>query len=204
MAMVEVKRDFRVLRESISPENIQVMAELLTLNQVKWFIGSGNSLTIGLLKKLYCDVTCKNVDGYVFSDGYDMVQEVALFLCEHYGEHLDDFLYATKNGKKITIRFHCYRIVSRLFSARCRRRNKYLSLENLSKEPKTEIIAEQDYSKFDEILERLNLTEHREVILNCRMSGVSVHEISRNVNRAVSTLWQSLAVIRKRYMEISQ
>lgn len=203
MAMVEIKRDFRVLRESISPENVLVMAELLTLNQVKWFIGSGNSLAIGLRKKLYCDVICKNEEGYVFSDGYDMVQEVALFLCQHYGEYIDDFLYATKNGKKITIKFYCYKIVSRLFSARCRRRNKYTSLENLIKEPKSEVAIEQDYSKFDEILERLNLSEHREVILNCRMSGISVPEISRIVNRAISTVWQSLAVIRKRYMEIT-
>ncbi len=30
MAIIEVKRDFKVLREIISPENVQVMAELRT------------------------------------------------------------------------------------------------------------------------------------------------------------------------------
>ena len=39
MAMVEVKRDFKVLREVISSENVQVMAELITIKQAKALIG---------------------------------------------------------------------------------------------------------------------------------------------------------------------
>ena len=36
---VEVKRDFKVLREVISPENVLVMAELITIKQTKCLIG---------------------------------------------------------------------------------------------------------------------------------------------------------------------
>ena len=37
--VTEVKREFKVLREIISPENVQVMAELITIKQTKTLIG---------------------------------------------------------------------------------------------------------------------------------------------------------------------
>ena len=40
--------------------------------------------------------------GYVLSDCYDMVQSVAAFLCGHFGEYLDDFLYISNRGKRIS------------------------------------------------------------------------------------------------------
>ena len=39
---------------------------------------------------LYGDIKHKNELGYMLSDSYDLVQEGALFLCEHYGKHLND------------------------------------------------------------------------------------------------------------------
>lgn len=52
---------------------------------------------------LYVNILHKNDSGYVFSDSYDLVQEGALFLCEHYGKHLNDAIGYTKKGKPITI-----------------------------------------------------------------------------------------------------
>lgn len=52
---------------------------------------------------LYVDIVRKNDLGYVFSDSYYLVQESALFLCEHYGKHLSDFVGYSKKGKPITI-----------------------------------------------------------------------------------------------------
>ena len=80
----EVKRDFKVLREIISPENVQVMAELITIKQTKTLIGYIGSDAITAHEKVYIDVMHKDDDGYVLSDYYDLVQDVALFLCEHF------------------------------------------------------------------------------------------------------------------------
>ena len=49
------------------------------------------------------DIFCKDMPGYTLSDSYDLVQSVALFLCGHCGEYLDDFLYISKKGKHRTI-----------------------------------------------------------------------------------------------------
>ena len=80
MAMVEVKRDFKVLREVISSENVQVMAELITIKQAKALIGYIGENAIIAHDKVYYDVVRKNELGYVLSDYYDLVQDVALFL----------------------------------------------------------------------------------------------------------------------------
>ena len=206
MAMVEVKRDFKVLGEVISPENVQVMAELLALRETKQLIGFVGNLAIQVHNRLYNDVIHKNEVGYIFSDSYDLVQSVAVFLCEHFGEYITDYLYTAKNGKIVTIQMQCYRLIERQICTKLRRRKTDISLDALTRatEPRTEISFEkQDYTKFDEIITQMNLTENNEVILNCRMSGMSYPEIGRIVNRAISTVWHSIDVMRKRYLEIT-
>lgn len=55
----EVKRDFKVLREVIPPENVQVMAELITIKQTKTLIGYIGESAITAHGKVYCDVMTK-------------------------------------------------------------------------------------------------------------------------------------------------
>ena len=109
----EVKRDFKVLREEISPLNVLVMAELITIKQTKSLIAYIGESAITAHEKVYIDVMHKDEEGYVLSDYYDLVQDVALFLCKHFGEHLDDFLYTSKKGKAVTIKAECYYIIKR-------------------------------------------------------------------------------------------
>lgn len=126
---VEVNRGFEVLREVISPENVQVMAELITIKQTKVLIGYIGENAIKAHDKVYYDVMRKNEDGYVLSDYYDLVQDVAVFLCEHFGEHLDDYLYTSKKGKPVTIKAECYYIIKRELYKRYSVGRKNFSLE---------------------------------------------------------------------------
>ena len=103
MAKTEVKRDFKVLAEKISPENVLVMSELLAIKETKMLTCYMGSLAEKAHKKLCCDVFLKDMRGYVLSDFYDMVQSVAAFLCEHFGEYLNDFLYISNRGKWTSI-----------------------------------------------------------------------------------------------------
>ena len=114
MEQTEKKRDFKVLAEKISPENVLIMSELLSIKETKTLIRFMSRHAVIAHAKLCKDVFCKDTRGYVLSDCYDIVQSVAVFLCEHYGEYLDDFLYISKRGKRITIKIECCLIVTRM------------------------------------------------------------------------------------------
>ena len=201
-----VKRDFKVLTEKISPENIAVMAELITMRETKALIGFMGYHAEKTHKKLCKDIFCKNTPGYTLSDSYDLVQSVALFLCGHCGEYLDDLLYISKKGKRITIKMECYLIITRMLSKRYRVMRKYQSLEATKEKGETEYRQEantkQDYAKADAITAALNLTENMSLALDCRMSGMSYPEIARRLSRAVSTVYEYFEKMRARYTAV--
>ena len=206
-----VKRDFKVLSEKISPENIAVMAELIAMRETKTLIGFMGYHAEKAHKKLCKDIFCKDMPGYVLSDSYDLVQNVALFLCDHCGKYLDDFLYISAKGKQITIKMECYLIITRMLSKRYRLMQKYQSLEEVkeigeiscTEETETEY---QQASKEDTLMEQmttaLNLTENISVALDCRMSGMSYPEIAKRLSRAVSTVYEYFEKMRARYTAI--
>ena len=201
-----VKRDFKVLTERISPDNIAVMAELIAMRETKALIGFMGYHAEKAHKKLCMDIFCKDKLGYTLSDSYDLVQNVALFLCNHCGEYLDDFLYISAKGKQITIKMECYLIITRMLSKRYRAMQKYQSLEvtkeKVETEYRQETNTEQDYAKADEITAALNLTENMSLALDCRMSGMSYPEIARRLSRAVSTVYEYFEKMRARYTAI--
>jgi len=98
-----VQREFKVLGETISPANVQAMAELVTALEMKHLIAFVGAPMIAMRNKLYKDMLHKDETGYVLSDSYDFVQTVALYLCEHIGEHLTDVVKYNGKGKGITI-----------------------------------------------------------------------------------------------------
>ena len=201
-----VKRDFKVLTEEISPENIAVMAELIAMRETKTLIGFMGYHAERAHKKLCKDIFCKDMPGYVLSDSYDLVQNVALFLCGHCGKYLDDFLYISEKGKRRTIKMECYLIITRMLSKRYRVMQKYQGLEEAKEKSEInymeETEEEQDDSRVNEITAALNLTENMSVALDCRMSGMSYPEIARRLSRAVSTVYEYFEKMRARYTAI--
>ena len=202
----KVKRDFKVLTEKISPENIAVMAELIAMRETKALIGFMGYHAEKAHKKLCMDIFCKDTPGYMLSDSYDLVQNVALFLCDHCGEYLDDFLYISEKGKRRTIKFECYLIITRMLSKRYRVMQKYQGLEEAKEKSEInymeETEEEQDDSRVNEITAALNLTENMSVALDCRMSGMSYPEIAKRLSRAVSTVYEYFEKMRARYTAI--
>lgn len=206
MKQEKVKRDYKVLTEKISPENVAVMAELIAMRETRALIGFMGYHAEKAHKQLCRDIFGKNEPGYTISDNYELVQNVALFLCSHYGEYLDDVLYISKRGKQITIKMECYRIITRMLAGDYRSLYKYQSLEVTSEktEPEYECQTEeeQDYSHVDEIVASLNLTENMSLALDYRMSGLSYPEIAKLLSRAVSTVYEYFEKMRARYSAI--
>ena len=119
---------------------------------------------------------------------------MALFLCDHFGEYLDDVLYISKKGKPRTIKIECYRIVTRMLARGHRAFCRCQCFEFTKEEPELvyeyQTDEEQDFSRADEIAASL------------RMSGLSYPEIAKQLSRAVSTVYEYFEKMRARYSAI--
>ena len=198
--------NYDVMKEEISPDNAFAMAEIITFAGTRYLIGYMGTQMQKMYVDLYKDILNKNDVTRVLSDGYDLVQECALCLCEHYGKHLSDIIGYTKKGKKITVQMACIRRMDKLINQKSRDRYRNISLEALTRksEPSVEMKEEvqQDYEQCDKIVESLNLTENMRVALECRMAGLSYPEIGRILERAQATVYEYFIKMRQRYMAI--
>ena len=198
--------DFNVLNEEITKENVLSMAEAIAFSETQYLIGYAGTKMQKLHSNVYWDIRYKTDISHILSDGYDLVQEGALFLCEHYGKHLNDIIGYTKKGKKITIKMACIRKMTKLINLRSRDYYRNISLEALTpvSEPSVELQedTEQDYTVADNIIENLNLTDNMKTALQCRMAGLSYPEIGRILERAQATVFEYFVKMRQRYSAI--
>ena len=200
------QNDFSVLKEEISQNNVLTMAEFIAIMEVRFQIGYIGSRMQKMYSDLFADIKHKHESGHTFSDSYDLVQEGALFLCEHYGKHLSDVLFYSKKGKPITIEIACIRKMMKLINRKTSDYYRSVSLEALTpvSEPSYEIKEEvaQDYSLYEKIVSSLNLTENMRIALECRVKGLSYPEIGRVLSRAQATVYEYFIKMRQRYMAI--
>ena len=128
--------DFSIMKEEISQNNVLEMAELIAFMELRFQIGYQGSRIQRMYADLYTDIKHKNESGYMLSDSYDLVQEGALYLCEHYGKRLSDVLFCNKKGKPITIEIACIRKMMKLINRKTSDYYRTVSLEALT--PATE------------------------------------------------------------------
>ncbi len=204
--MEKEKNAFSIFKEKISQNNVLAMAELIAMAETRFLIGYMGSPMQKMHADLYVDILHKNEFGYVFSDSYDLVQEGALLLCEHYGKHLNDIIGYSKKGKPITIEIACCRKMMKLMNRKTRDNYRHVGYEALTpvNEPYNEIQEEtvQDYTAYEKIVESLNLTENMRIALECRIKGLSFPEIGRVLERAQSTVFEYFIKMRQRYTAI--
>ena len=198
--------NYEVMKEEISPDNVFAMAEIIAITETCYLIGYMGTQMQKTYIDLYKDILNKNDVTRVLSDGYDLVQECALCLCEHYGKHLNSVIGFAKKGKKITVQMTCIRKMNKLINRKTRDRYRNISLEALTRksEPTVEIKEEvkQDYEQCDKIVESLNLTDNMKIALECRMAGLSYPEIGRILERAQATVYEYFIKMRMRYQAI--
>ena len=198
--------DFSVFSEEISQNNVLVIAEHIAFMELRYQIGYQGSRVQKMYADLYADIKHKNELVHTFSDSYDLVQEGALYLCEHYGKHLNDVIGYSKKGKPITIEIACIRKMMKLINLKTRDYYRSVSLEALTpvSEPSYEIKEEvaQDYTLYEKIISSLNLTDNMRIALECRQNGLSYPEIGRVLSRAQATVYEYFIIMRQRYMAI--
>ncbi len=198
--------NFDVLREEINTNNVITISELLAFLQTRFLISYMGNRMQKISAELYADIKHKNDINHVFSDGYDLVHEGVLYLCEHYGEHINDVIGYSKKGKQITIRTMCIRKMMKLINRDTRDYYRHTDIDNITpeNEPLIEMREETnyDYTQCDEIVENLNLTDNMKLALECRMAGLSYPEIGRILERAQSTVFEYFIKMRQRYLAI--
>ena len=198
--------DFSILKEEISQNNVLVIAEHIAFMELRYQIGYQGSRVQKMYANLYADIKHKNELVHTFSDSYDLVQEGALYLCEHYGKHLNDVIGCSKKGKPITIEIACIRKMMKLINLKARDYYRSVSLDALTpvSEPSYEIKEEvaQDYTLYEKIVSSLNLTENMRIALECRQNGLSYPEIGRVLSRAQATVYEYFIKMRRRYTAI--
>jgi len=206
-----VERNFRVLREVISPENVQVMAELITIKQTKKLIGYIGNNAVMAHRRVYLDVMRKNQVCYILSDYYDLVQDVAVFLCEHLGEYLDDYLYTSKKGKGVTVKMECYYIIKRELYRRYYVNGKIRSLEGYRFfKDRRDFIGTSDeeieasYNRVDKIISLMNLGEKHLIVLNARLQGVPYTQIATILHCTTGGVHGFRYVMQRRYNKVTQ
>lgn len=198
--------NFDILKEKISPNNVITISELLAFLQTRFLISYMGNRMQKIYADLYADIKHKNDINHVFSDGYDLVHEGALYLCEHYGEHINDVIGYSKKGKQITIRTMCIRKMMKLINRDTRDYYRHTDIDNITaeNEPLIEMkeAIDDDYTRCDEIVENLNLTDNMRIALECRMAGLSYPEIGRILGRVQSTVYEYFIKMRARYVAI--
>ena len=204
--MEKEKNSFSILKDEISQNNVLAMAELIAMSETRFLIGYMGNFMQKIHADLYVDILHKNDLGYVFSDSYDLVQEGALYLCDHYGKRLNDVISYSKKGKPITIEIDCIRKMMKLINRRTSDYYRSVSLEALTpvSEPSYEIKEEvsKDYTLYEKIVVSLNLTENMRIALECRQNGLSYPEIGRVLSRTQSTVFEYFIKMRQRYTTI--
>ena len=80
-------KDYDVFKETISENNVLAIAEQLAMYETRFLIGYMGSRMQKIYADLCVDIKRKNDINHMFSDSYDLVQECALFLCNHYHFH---------------------------------------------------------------------------------------------------------------------
>ena len=181
------------------------MSELLAIKETKTLSCFMGSFAEKAHEKLCCDVFLKDLRGYVLSDFYDMVQSVAAFLCEHFGEYLDDFLYISNRGKRISIKIECYLIIERALCGRYRTAKRCIDIERVKTKLQyliEDAEEEEDYSLVDAVIASLNLTENMNLALDYRMSGMSYPAIAKMMSKATATVYEYLVKVRQRYFAV--
>ena len=184
----------------ITVDNIKELGEKIAL----WGLKVKNNLNdrrldnlyYGLIKDVYEPLEQKET----YSDGYDIAQEVILFLCNHIGKRLGDLVLDYK-GKMCSIKTLAMRVVFSYLDKVLRKDNRCKPYKESLKNKTIEMNykEEDNYTKVDFVLEKLNLSEGEQQVLDIYMSGYGTYEMCRFYNMKVNTLYTRRRNIRKRF-----
>ena len=201
------RNEGELFKEVISSENVKLMGEMIALQALrtvkKFDMKVADKLYIGLIKDLH---HMGEID-YIVSDGYDVAQTAICFLYQFVGHTANEIYGKDRKGREITIKLACYREIDGEHMRLRRKAEKtdyidFTDYKALPMDPVNCFEQEQtDYSKYDELVEALKLSELELAILNCYMNGMVQSEVCAELGIGRGTINHRKARVRKRYYE---
>lgn len=202
------RNEGELFNEPISAKNVKLMGEMIALQALrtvkKFDMKVADKLYIGLIKDLH---HMSEVD-YIVSDGYDVAQTAICFLYQFAGRKASEIYGKDRKGKEISIKLACYREVDKFIDSLRNRSDRHGSIEYidftdykaLPMDPVNCFEHEQtDYTKYDELVEALQLSALELAILDCYMNGMKQAEVCAELGINRGTINHRKASIRKRY-----
>ena len=159
------RNEGELFEEPITNENVKLMGEMMALQALRtakkfdWQVA--DRYYIGLIKGLH---HMGEID-YIVSDGYDIAQTAICFLYQFKVKKITDIYDKDRRGIEITIKLACYRELDGILRRYRRNAQKtdeidFTDYKALPMDPVNCFEHEQtDYSKYDELVETLHLTE---------------------------------------------
>ena len=186
---MSTKNYFNLSLAVISEDNVQRIAELISLKALKLLCQFSQKAFSKLYKGLIRDVYYSNVPNHTFSDGYDLVNTAICFLWQYQGKRMDTVIDSDKKGP-VDIKRACFKVVNHYIHQYTYLFNKNRSLDYTEKEYVAPDILheEQDYSVVDEKLAKMNLNQGQKDVLDCFMNGMSYRKAAKHLSIAVSTV----------------
>ena len=197
------KKDYSILRQPISEENITSISELIVLRAIKTHCGYNHRFD-KLYKGLLCDMFDKKLDTFTFSDAYELVQDVNLFLLSHVGRLVDEVLYYDKKGFPITICKACYKIVDHYAWIQTRDSKIYCELDEAieyNTVPEVLYNTEEAYDNVENLIKAMQLSTAEEETLRLLYNGVGAYKIAEQLNLRFQTIYLRRKRIREKYLK---
>ena len=191
------RNEGELFAEPISAENVKLMGEMIALQALrtvkKFDMKVADRLYIGLIKDLH------------------HMSEIDCFLYQYAGRKASEICGKDKRGKEITIKLACYREVDRFIDSLRNRSDRRGAIEYidftdykaLPMDPINCFEQEQtDYSKYDELVNALQLSALELAILNCYMNGMRQAEVCAELGIGRGTINHRKASVRRRYYSL--
>ena len=203
------RNEGKLFAEPISAENVKLMGEMIALQALrtvkKFDMKVADRLYIGLIKDLH---HMSEID-YIVSDGYDVAQTATCFLYQYAGRKATEICGKDKRGKELTIKLACCREMDRFIDNLRNRSDRRGAIEYidftdykaLPMDPVNCFEQEQtDYSKYDNIVDALQLSALELAILNCYMNGMVQSEVCAELCIGRGKINSRKTSIRRRYL----
>ena len=205
------RNEGELFNEPISAQNVKLMGEMIALQALrtvkKFDMKVADRLYIGLIKDLH---HMGEID-YIVSDGYDVAQTAICFLYQFAGRKASEIYGKDRKGKEISIKLACYREVDKFIDCLRNRSDRRGAIEYidftdykaLPMDPVNCFEREQtDYTKYDELVEALQLSSLELAILDCYMNGMKQAEVCAELGIGRGKINSRKASIRQRYYSL--
>lgn len=210
--MEKEKRYNEVLRddEVITTDNVMRRGISMALSALKTALRCSynrrlSKLYLGLVR----DLNCINDPAHIFSDGFDLAQEAACFLCNYIGKPLNEVCAESVKGKPVSIKKACF---SRINNLIVRERKDSFKLENPDSPevinlsvpfeiPPAVDESERQHDTVDMLIQRMHLTARQLQVLNLYLINTLPSEIAKALNIPYKAVWESRRAIQNRYIK---